>query len=301
MGGIEKPELKQVEPENKKGTDGTTSKKPADQTAEKKKPAHPDTRMPTKQSVEAAWQTLNEFNAMLVATRPQAAVPQTDRYSVYQIIRNVIDSPVPSDETNESPAAFPPPMATDPGTPIPTVHPSATPTGRTTLGQPMAERGPIAPVNPAARMVAAESPAGPALPAAPPMNLAPSVTAASVRNGVISEATAAPPIATAPAPGATPLTPALNQMLHGATPGERQAAVRQIAQHDWQKNPVVASALLLGAKNDPSAVVRVECIRQMSAGQMTHPQILADLATLAQDSDQSVREEAAKALTQLKP
>jgi HEAT repeat protein len=93
----------------------------------------------------------------------------------------------------------------------------------------------------------------------------------------------------------------INQLLHGASPEERQAAVRQIGGHDWQKNPAVPSTLLLGAKNDASSVVRVECIRQIAAGQMNHPQIVSELETLTKDDDAAVRAEAAKALGQLKP
>jgi len=93
----------------------------------------------------------------------------------------------------------------------------------------------------------------------------------------------------------------INQLLHGASPAERQAAVRQIAAHDWQKNPAVPSMLVLGAKNDASAMVRVECIRQIAVSQITHPQVIAELEALTKDDDAGVRSEAAKALGQLKP
>jgi HEAT repeat protein len=93
----------------------------------------------------------------------------------------------------------------------------------------------------------------------------------------------------------------INQLLHGTSPSERLAAAREIAGHDWQKNPAVPSMLILGAKNDASPLVRVECIRQIATGQMTHPQVLSELEALSKDSDSTVSAEAAKALGQLKP
>jgi HEAT repeat protein len=96
------------------------------------------------------------------------------------------------------------------------------------------------------------------------------------------------------------LSPVITQMLQGATPAERHAAIRQLVRFDWQKNPVVASALLAGAKGDPAPVVRVDCLRHLAAYQMTHPQVLAELAAMTQDADSWVRDEAAKALAQLK-
>jgi hypothetical protein len=45
----------------------------------------------------------------------------------------------------------------------------------------------------------------------------------------------------------------------------------------------------------------VEALRHMESGKMAHPQVLTELAALMVDRDQSVREEAARALAQLKP
>jgi hypothetical protein len=185
-------------------------------------------------------------------------------------------------------------MATDPGTPV--FHAPTTQPGRATLGQPKAEPGTFAPMNPVAGQppvsrTPAEPPTTPTTPAALPQSVAPPAPA--------GEARVTQPVT--PAPGATPLAPMINQLLHGTSPVERQAAVRQIAGHDWQKNPAVPSTLLLGAKNDASPVVRVECIRQIAAGQMNHPQILSELEVLTKDADSAVSAEAAKALSQLKP
>jgi hypothetical protein len=81
---------------------------------------------------------------------------------------------------------------------------------------------------------------------------------------------------------------------------DRHNAIRQMVRMDWQKNPIIVSALLAGAKSDTSAAVRVDCMRHLAAYQMVHPQVLMDLGSLTQDSDPWVREEAVKALAQLK-
>ena len=57
---------------------------------------------------------------------------------------------------------------------------------------------------------------------------------------------------------------------------------------------------MVGAKNDTSSMVRVECIRQLVANQMSHPQVIQELSALSKDDDATVREEATKALDQLK-
>ena len=87
----------------------------------------------------------------------------------------------------------------------------------------------------------------------------------------------------------------INQLLHGASAAERQTAARQIAGHDWQKNPAVPSMLILGAKNDSSEMVRIECIRQIAASQITHPQVIFELEALTKDDNATIRTEAAKA------
>src|SRR5207302_7300214 len=111
-----------------------------------------------------------------------------------------------------------------------------------------------------------------------------------------SQVTAPPATAATP----NPIAPVVVQVLQGATPAERHAAIRQLVRFDWQKNPVVVSALLAGAKSDPAPIVRVDCLRHLAAYQMAHPQVLAEVAAMTQDSDSWVREEAGKALAQLK-
>jgi hypothetical protein len=89
-------------------------------------------------------------------------------------------------------------------------------------------------------------------------------------------------------------------MLYGSTPMERHVAIRQLMRFEWQKNPVIVSALLAGAKSDSSPAVRVDCLRHLAGYQMVHPQVIAELGQLNQDSDPWVRDEAGKALAQLK-
>jgi hypothetical protein len=273
-------------PVEKKPVDGLTAKK-----ADKK--GNPDLGMPTKESVERAWQTLNDFNAMLAAEAPMAAIHRGDRASVYQIIKSAIDAPEPATIMAGPQSAMPAPMATDPGTPV--FHAPAAQPGRSTLGQPKAEIGPIMTVEPVVGQPPvsrppAEMPSTATTPAALPASVAPSAP---------GEARVTPPAV--PAGRVTPLAPMINQLLHGTSPSERLEAARQIAGHDWQKNPAVPSMLILGAKNDASPVVRVECIRQIAAGQMSHPQVLSELEVLSKDSDSTVSAEASRALGQLKP
>jgi hypothetical protein len=267
-------------------------KKPATGVTAKKQEKNPDLRMPSKESVERAWQTLNDFNALLAAEAPMAAIHRGDRASVYQIIKGAIESPEPAMMPAGTHPAMPVPMATDPGTPV-FQAPAAQP-GRSFLGQPRAE--PILTVEPVVSQPASsrapvEPPAVPKTPSALPTSMTPPAPAGEARVVVPS----------APSSGGTPLAPMINQLLRGSNPSERLAAAREIAGHDWQKNPAVPSMLILGAKNDASPLVRVECIRQIAAGQMAHPQVLSELEALAKDSDTTVSAEAAKALGQLKP
>jgi hypothetical protein len=81
---------------------------------------------------------------------------------------------------------------------------------------------------------------------------------------------------------------------------ETHTAIRQLMRFDWQKNPMIMSALLAGAKNDTTPAVRVDCMRHLAGYHMSHPQVIAELAPLTQDNDPWVRDEATKALAQLK-
>ncbi len=251
-----------------------------------------ESRPPSRQSVEAARQMLSEFNAMLAATRPQAMVttmPGADHASVYQIIKNSAGNP------NQS--AIQQVSATMP------VQPSA-PAGPTiAVGRPISPAATelqfpsisvFAPSEPERFPRTTASAPAPMTPApTPPPPLAPPVTAPVAP--AVSVATQ-PVSAVAP----NPVVPILAQVLKGATPADRHAAIRQLVRFDWHDNPVVVSGLLAGAKNDPASAVRVDCLRHLAGYQMTHPQVLADLEMLTHDSDQWVRDEATKALAQLK-
>jgi hypothetical protein len=59
------------------------------------------------------------------------------------------------------------------------------------------------------------------------------------------------------------ITPFITQVLYGSTAMEKHAAIRQLMQFDWQKNPIIMSALLAGAKNDSIPAVRVDCLRHL--------------------------------------
>jgi hypothetical protein len=302
-----------------------------DETVSKKtgKPsANPDNQKPSRESVEAAWRTLNEFNALLAASRTRVMAPSSpgDRFSIYQIIKN---TSAPSTSTvmqaNVSVAQAPP----SPPGPPPAIA------GRVSLSQPKPDSTPIsvgtpvvtqpvpprplatesmatAPLSASPMAVPGSVPSAPgethpesmpsvpaatpmpplASPAAPPM---PSTMSPSTNSTIASQPTNSPDAQTV-----NPVTPLVTQMLYGSTPMERHVAIRQLMRFEWQKNPVIVSALLAGAKGDSSPAVRVDCLRHLAGYQMVHPQVIAELGPLTQDSDPWVRDEASKALAQLK-
>ena len=88
--------------------------------------------------------------------------------------------------------------------------------------------------------------------------------------------------------------------LQCTTPAERHAAIRQLVRYDWKQQPMVASALLAGAKADPVDAVRVDCLRHIAAFKMNHPQVIAGVGAMVNDADPWVRQEAVTALGQLK-
>jgi len=81
---------------------------------------------------------------------------------------------------------------------------------------------------------------------------------------------------------------------------DRHAAIRQIVKHDWKKNPMVASALMIGATSDKEPAVRVDCLRHMVAYKVTHPQVITEVTALCNDPDVWVRQEAVQTLSLLK-
>jgi len=80
---------------------------------------------------------------------------------------------------------------------------------------------------------------------------------------------------------------------------DRHAAIRKIVKFNWQKHPMVASALILAATNDKEPAVRVDCMRHMVAFKVTHPQVIEGVAALCNDSDVWVRQEAVQTLSLL--
>ncbi len=68
--------------------------------------------------------------------------------------------------------------------------------------------------------------------------------------------------------------------------------MRELARLDWRKHLIVASVLVHVAKTDRDTSNRVEAIRCLAAGKMSHPEVLTAVAVLMTDSDPSVREEA---------
>jgi hypothetical protein len=302
----------------KKSSDTTSgTAKTGTPTAAKK--LAPDQRMPSRRSVETAWKTLNEFNALLAAARPQvqaaAAAPAGDRYSVYQIIKNSAATPNEAVQTASAPQPAPPVPPTLPARmPVvsmissaePARFPSAfQPTALSTNTPPLVPSSAVQPpVAPALLPASAVQP--PATPALVPQSLlqptaTPALVPPSILQPTATPALVPPSVVQPTTTQVNPVVPVLAQVLHGATAAERHAAIRQLVKFDWHENPIIVSGLLAGAKQDSVAAVRVDCMRHLAGYHMVHPQVIADLTAIAQDSDPWVREEATKALAQLQP
>ncbi len=84
------------------------------------------------------------------------------------------------------------------------------------------------------------------------------------------------------------------RLLRGATAADQHAAVRELVKYDWKQHPIVASALVAGAKGAFADEVRVDCIRHLTHHQMAHKDVLAGLADLG-DASKWVKDEAAAA------
>lgn len=84
------------------------------------------------------------------------------------------------------------------------------------------------------------------------------------------------------------------RMLRGATAADQHAAIRELVRYDWKQHPIVASALVAGAKGQYPDEVRVDCIRHLTHYQMAHKDVIAGLADLG-DASKWVKDEAAAA------
>src|SRR5205085_2302966 len=88
-----------------------------------KKVLPPESRMPSRKTVEAAWNTLNEFNALLAATRPQGA--RGVEHSVYHAITSTADTAPQAEAVQTASAVMPASSVVMPASPA--VMPSVTP------------------------------------------------------------------------------------------------------------------------------------------------------------------------------
>jgi hypothetical protein len=313
-----KPELKVPEPlpldpgikKMNSDTPPALLKLPDDTSSKKigKPSSSPDNQKLTRERVDAAWRTVNEFNALLAASRSRIAAQTSDRNSIYQIFKNTETPTIaPSAQTSTTVVQTPAPAALSDTTP-----------GRVSLGQPKTDSTPLSVSTPNIGQPLTLHPLATDTSMSTPVTNPPALRPGSIPstpNEEQSEPKLAPPL-TPPAPPAAPpaptmnsaavtqpanpITPIITQVLYGATPMVRHTAIRQLVRFDWQKNPIILSALLAGAKSDTSLAVRVDCMRHLAAYQMAHPQVIADLGPLTQDPDPWVREEAVKALAQLK-
>lgn len=333
-----KPELKGPEIGSPSGSPSTGVKKTSsdapppllrlpDDTGSKKT-SKVDNQKPTRESAEAALKTLNDFNALLAASRTRAVAPapSSDRFSIYQIIKNTAAPSTPAVTQANVSLAQAPPSASGP--------PPIAAAGRTSLGQPSTDStstsidAPVvtqaapprplatdsmaaAPLTGTAMAMAGSAPSAsaelhpeltpsvqPIPPAVPPAAPQTQFVASLVPSA--NSTVSGQPTGPSTSPTTNPINSLITLMLHGSTPMDRHIAIRQLMRFEWQKNPIILSALLAGAKNDPSPAVRVDCMRHLAGYQMIHPQVIAELGPLTQDSDPWVRDEAVKALAQLK-
>ena len=291
---------------NKKPMPGDTLPPPNTLPLKKDDTARPTVanRLPSRDTVDRARKTLNEFNALLAAAAPpmvaRPGIPTAGRQSVYQLLKESAgETPLVYPTANPPPFAAAPPA---PPSPLLLMSPPS-PAGPATVAGPKSFAGPSATLAPPRTVVPppAVPPTvePPAAPVAPPMMMPMTPPVSMPREPAFIPATATMPPATLPVLE-DPATEWGKKVLQAPTAAERHTAIRQLVRQDWRQHPVVASVLLVGAKGDPTPAVRVDCLRHLAAYKVNHPQVLAEVAVLTGDSDTWVRQEAAQALEQLR-
>jgi len=90
----------------------------------------------------------------------------------------------------------------------------------------------------------------------------------------------------------------LLQMLRESDyPSQREWAAEQLAGQNGRVSPAVVTALGMAAKEDPAAMVRVQCIRSLSRMQVQTLPVVSLLQQMQQDSDPRVRNAVREAMT----
>jgi hypothetical protein len=82
-------------------------------------------------------------------------------------------------------------------------------------------------------------------------------------------------------------------------PTQREWAAQLLAVVDWSGHDDVLPALLTAAAKDPTATVRVQCIRALAKRKLHSPQVIQAFQQLQTDIDARVQHEAVEALSQL--
>jgi hypothetical protein len=94
-------------------------------------------------------------------------------------------------------------------------------------------------------------------------------------------------------PTTDPATPKLLADLRDALlPSQREMAAESLRTVDWKANPDVVSGLTKAAKEDPSPMVRVACIKTLGALRADAEPVLKTLEALSSDQDSRIRDEA---------
>ncbi len=276
------PEPEPVDP--KKGQEGPKGEGPPKKDDEKDaKP--PLVIIPTPVAIAHARKTLVAFQELYANTLHPAPANGSTEQSLFSILkgnpveaapRMVVSNPEPTLMLAEAAPAKK--AVADAPAPLPLkVTPSSAPVVQFLKVEPTAPAIDVPAVMPQS-----------AKPVEPAPKLTPTVTPASHSVPATKEATAAE------------VLNCVKQLLLSKTESEKHAAVRSLVKFDWVQHPRVASALLAGAASDQPAAVRVDCIRHLAHHNIAHPQVLADMQSLCGDADAWVKQEATKALVQLK-
>jgi len=278
------PEPEPVDP--KKGQEGPKGEGPPKKDDEKDKDAKPPLAIsPTPVAIAHARKTLIAFQELYANTLHPAPANGSTEQSLFSILKGNQIEPAPRMVVSTlEPTPTMPEVA--PGKKTVADAPSPLPLKPAQSSAPVIQFLKVEPAVPAIDVPAVMPQSAKPVETAP--KLTPTVTPASHSLPATKDATAADVLNCA------------KQLLLNTSESEKHAAVRALVKYEWVQHPRVASALLAGAASDQPAAVRVDCIRHLAHHNIAHPQVLADLQSLSGDADAWVKQEATKALAQLK-
>jgi hypothetical protein len=273
----------------------------SDKQKDKKDPVKPDdkmtakprSQMPSKELIEKARQTIEEFQDLVAVSKPviQPQVQPTPK-SVFHLVQAAAVEPRPVNQqvqlaTAQQPVAQQPVLK-------PALAAKPVPASKLIPAPPVA-------VTPAARMApaTAEPKVADVVPA--PVATTTSEAATGSKPAVFWTNAKPAEAPSAAVPLADQQVKALStKALQGADVAGQHEAIRELVRFDWKSHPLVASTLLLGAKTTSfKDAVRVDFIRHVAAYKVAHREVVDGMTALLMDADPWVRDEAAKAVEAL--